>query len=125
MPQGTICKARRMMAGLLVLTVLLFSAAQASVPMLPNSHHHGADMSHQVAMVANRGLATPASRHDNEHGLPCCVGAQCMTHAYWIVGDAGNLPNVSLTATILLWCSEASPPGVAQPPSSPPPRAAV
>ena len=82
---------RRMIAGLLVLAVLLVSGAQALVAAVPHSHLHDGSAG-QATAVAARGLTTPVHDDDCDHGLPCCIGGQCVVHAYCIAVGAAALP---------------------------------
>jgi hypothetical protein len=93
--KGTLRRARRVIAGLLVLTVLLFSGAQASTLMLPIAHHHETNGAGQTIAAVTYGTATPVRDDDRDHGLPCCIGGQCVTHAYWMPAYAAGLAGLS------------------------------
>lgn len=125
MPKGAVRRVRDVIAGLLVLTVLLFSGPEPSIAVVAGAHHHDADVAGLTVAAIGHGVATPFSDSDHDHGLPCCIGGQCTVHAYWLPVQRTKLPYVSQIAV-------ASPPsrerllaGIFTEPTSPPPRPAV
>jgi hypothetical protein len=125
MPKGTVRGARRVIAGLLVLAALLLGAAQVSMAMLANAHDDCATAASQPLAVTDHGAAAPAHDEDCDHGLPCCFGAQCAAHAYWIPVKAVDLPSLPKRGVVALPAGAALLSGIAMQPSSPPPRATV
>jgi hypothetical protein len=95
MPEGTVRRITRMIAGLLVPVVLLFVSVQAST-VTPNAHAHEAFAAGQTAMAATTNDVTiPVHDTNCDHGLPCCIGGQCAGHAYCITAVAAVLPSRS------------------------------
>jgi hypothetical protein len=84
MPKGTVYRVRWMIARLLVVAILLLSAAQASMAAPPDIHHGGAQIAEQTIAAAGYGVTAPVSNDDCDHGLLCCIGGQCVMHAYSI-----------------------------------------
>lgn len=125
MPEGTVRRMNRMIAGLLVLAVLLFSGAQVSMAMLAVAHHHGTNGANQTIAALNYGTATPVHDDDCDHGQPCRIGGQCVTNAYWIPANAVSLPSLAKLGVVSLTSGALSLTGIAAQPSSPPPRAVV
>ncbi|HVC63605.1 MAG TPA: hypothetical protein VND19_24970 [Acetobacteraceae bacterium] len=112
-----------MIAGLLVLAILLSSGTPAALAMLRGSNHHDANLAGQTVSAAGNGVTTPA--RDRDHGLPCCIAGQCTLHAYWVSARPSNAACLSVFAIVYRPSRDASPPGTAARPVSPPPRAAV
>lgn len=124
MTAGSSDKMRRMIAGLLVLAVLLVSGAQALVAAVPHSHLHDGSAG-QATAVAAHGLTTPVHDDDCDHGLPCCIGGQCVVHAYCIAAGATTLPARPRLAVAVVPMPQLSLSGIVIRPSAPPPRATV
>jgi hypothetical protein len=114
-----------MISGLLVLAVLLAAGAPASMALLLSAHHQDTNRVGQTIAVVSHGAATPVHTDDCDHGLPCCVGGQCVAHAYWIPAKAPILPSLSMRGAVGLPGRALSLNGIALQPSSPPPRAVV
>ncbi len=125
MPNGTVHRVRRMIVGLLVLAILLLSAAQASTATSPDIHHGGAQVAGQAIAAAGYGVTARVSDDDCDHGLLCCIGGQCVMHAYWIPARADNPPSLTKLAVAYRRSCNPLPLGIATKPSSPPPRSGV
>lgn len=125
MPEGTVRRVRRMIAGLLVLSVLLFSGAQTLMAMSLNSQHSGWDVAAQIIAVSADGPSTPAHDDDCDCGPLCSIGGQCTLQANWIPAGNDTLPVLSRLAAAVSPTFQAPLPGIAIRPLSPPPRAIV
>jgi hypothetical protein len=125
MPQGALRRLRRMIAGLLVLTVLLFSGPQPSVAVAAGAHRHDLKVAGLTVAGIGHGIAAPSPAGDHDQGLPCCVGGQCVAHACLLPAQRAKLPHLSRIAIAPLPSREALLAGILTAPSSPPPRATV
>jgi hypothetical protein len=125
MPDGRIRGLGRLIAGLLVLTVLLFSGVHASVTTVPSSHHHQSGSAVATVAAAIQGVSAPNQDGDCDHGLCRDIGRQCLMHAYWIPATAVDLQSLPKVGVVRLFGRARSFDGVAVEPSSPPPRVAV
>jgi hypothetical protein len=125
MPEGTVRWVKQIITGLLVLAVLLFSGAQASMAMLPNAHHHDTNGASQTIAALNYGTPAPVHSDDCDEGLPCCIGGQCIMNAHWIPANVDRLPSLSKLGVVGLPDRTLSLNGIATQPASPPPRAIV
>ena len=125
MPQGMMRRLQRIIAGLLVLAVLLFAGAQASIAALAGTCGHHADGAGQIVAMIDYGAATPVHHDESDHALPCCIDGQCSTCAYWVSATRAPLPPLSHLGPASASDRDRLLAGVVTEPSSPPPRAAV
>jgi hypothetical protein len=95
MPKGRVRRLRRMISGLMVLAVLLSSAAPVLLALAMHSRDHNVEVAALTAASVERGVTTPDHRDGCEHGLLCCIGGQCTLQAYWIPARAAALPRRS------------------------------
>jgi hypothetical protein len=93
--------------------------------MLPNTHHHETAIAGQTLTAASDDVTAPACNDDGDHGLPCCIGGQCVAHAYWMPARTADLPSLSKLVAVRLPHRDLLLDGIATQPASPPPRAAV
>lgn len=117
--------AKRAIAGLLVLAILLLSGAQTSMMILPDAHHRGTPAAGQIIATANHGMTTPSCEDDCDHGLACCIGSQCLMHACWISARSATVARRPRLPVVYLSSLDLSLPGIAARPAFPPPRTAV
>ena|SRR5690242_9231512 len=121
MPRNAERSVKRRIAGLLVLVVLLFTGAQYSTAVCA-----GADSHHDTtAMTVAPDQRGDAPDVDHDHGLPCCIGGQCVAHAIWLPVQIASVPAVSQIVVEILPGHEPNLSGILPEPVSPPPRAIV
>jgi hypothetical protein len=121
MAMDTMDVVRQLISGLLVLTVLLFASTQAVARGSP-SFHEETTLTSQSVVVADCGAACPC-HGDCDHGLPCCAGGQCATHAGWLHAMSYELPVPFSRVIARPEPAESSVLGLTTEPLSPPPRA--
>jgi hypothetical protein len=123
MPKGVLRRVRQMVAGLLVLAVLLFTGPQPSIAVLAGAQDM--DAAGLTVAATDHGMIPPCQDGDHDSGLPCCIGSQCVAHAFWLPAPGVNLPHLSQIAVVSPPSREGLHAGISTEPTSPPPRGAV
>ena len=134
MSQGMGRRFRKMVAGLLVLSVLVLSVVQTQATVLPVVHAaiaapaaiHCAGSAHAMAPLPGQyHTGAPCRSHDGTQAMACCFIDGCPVVSGWLSVAATALP--SIVPTTLVY--PGSPPvrldGLLFAPAPPPPRRIV
>ena len=115
----------RVITGLLVLVVLLVSAAQGHAATLAQVDQRDHQTLSQTVGSAIQNAALPHHDDNCDHGFACCLASSCAMHSVWLCVSVNRLLDRSgLTAVYAPGLSHWSA-GIATLPASPPPRSAV
>ena len=134
MPQGMGQRFRKMISGLLFLSVLVMSIVQAQATVLPIMHdaintsaaiHHDGIADAKAALSAHHHTGSPCKGHDGAHGLACCYISGCSMMSGWLPVPATVLPAIMPTTLVYLDSSPVRPDGLQFAPTLPPPRRIV
>jgi hypothetical protein len=135
MPQGMGRRFRKMISGLLFLSVVIMSAAQAHATVLQVMHdavhptaaaHHDVIADAQLSLSGHDHTGLPCAGHDGAHGLTCCCfGCGCPMMSGWLPVPATGLPAIVATTFGYLDASTARPDDLRFAPALPPPRPIV
>ncbi len=131
MPWGSGDRLRRMLSGLLILSIVLMSVAQVNVLMAPGvnvfikanavpeeTHRHVAPASPAAHDHADR----PCEGHERSHGAACCLSTSCPV---LVVALQTAAPVPMPTTPIMvsnLNIASVQPDGIGRAPDLPPPR---
>jgi hypothetical protein len=133
MPQGMGRRFRKMVSGLLFLSVLVMSIVQTYAAVSPIMH----DAIHTSGAIQHDGTAdaiAPRSAHHHTespckghgaHGLACCCISGCSMMSAWLPVPATVLPAIMPTTLVYLDSSPVRPDDVQFAPTLPPPRRSV
>jgi hypothetical protein len=131
MPQGMSRRFRDMISGLLFVSVLVVSIAQAdaTAPLVIHDAGHTTAAAHhdgladaQVPLSGHDHTGLPCKGHDGAHGLACCCTGGCsMMLPVWGAAMLATAP----TTLVYLDSSTTRPDGLQFAPTLPPPRGMV
>jgi hypothetical protein len=133
MPQGMGTLFRKMVSGLLVLSVLLLSFAQAHAA-LPVSHDatvtltavdHDGTAGAVAPFSADDRTGSPCKGHDGAHCLACCFAGACSMMSGWLPVPSTVLSAIMPVTLVYFDASTTRPGGLRSAPALPPPRRIV
>jgi hypothetical protein len=134
MPQGMGRRFRKMISGLLFLSIIVMSVAQAHATILLVMHdairstaavHHGGIAGATVPLSGHDHTGSPCKGHDGAHGLTCCFSNGCPMMSGWLPVPTTVLPAIVATTLGYLDASTPRPDGLRFAPTPPPPRRIV
>lgn len=111
MPQGMGRRFRKMISGLLCLSVLVMSIVQAHATVLSIMHdavntsaaiHHDGMADAMAPPSAHHHTGSPCKGHDGACGLTCCFISGCSMMSGWLPVSATVLPAIMPT-TLSIW----------------------
>ena len=123
MPRGMGRRFRKMISGLLFLSVLVMSVVQAHSTVSPVMHGGMADA--MAPLSAHHHTGSPCKGQDGARGLACCFVSGCSTMSGWLFVPTTVLPAIMPATLVYPDSSPVRPDGLQFAPALPPPRRIV
>jgi len=134
MPQGMGRRFRKMIAGLLVLSVFVLSVVQAQAAVLPGTQgasgasaavHPAGTADAMAPLPGQYHTGSPCKSHDGTQAMACCFIGGCSAMSGWISVAATVLPAIMPTTLVYPGSPSVRLDGLLFAPAPPPPRRIV